>query len=268
MSKNPRLNDPYLNEFIYSLVYNMSHIEKMRLPGRYRQLLGKEAAAQRFIAGSSMEVKLEFLAMVGITWFMGFCAVGQDVPPLIVKLVKDFSAKSKAAVLKEAAAQKFFFTADKHVMHSFGLVSQISHSNQYRVNMAYIRSVYHLENWDKKFEEPTTDNMFAAGEAAARAARIINKALSHYENSATYDLTQTQLRVLLYMYDRLNAYVKEEDVYAYFVGFMPKPSLIKAIRKLHRDYLLRRSATDGSAYTITATGVTKAQSFLQNVTQE
>ena len=124
MSKNPRLNDPYLNEFIYSLVYNMSHIEKMRLPGRYRQLLGKEAAAQRFIAGSSMEVKLEFLAMVGIKWFMGFCAVGQDVPPLIVKLVKDFSAKSKAAVLKEAAAQKFFFTADKHVMHSFGLVSR------------------------------------------------------------------------------------------------------------------------------------------------
>jgi len=262
-----KINDPALNEFLYSIVYNMSHIEKIRLPRQFRKVLGEEKSAQRFIANTSLEMKLEFLALAGVRWNLVFSGVANDVPQSVNKIIRDFSTKSKAQVLKDCAEQRFFFSADKHIIQAIGMLSQMTHSNQYRVNMAYIRSVYHLEGWDKKLQEPTTDNMYAAAEAAGRAAAILNKAISFYENCQNYDLTKCEVRVIIYMYQKLNAYVKEEDVFAHFVGHMAKGAVGRAIKRLHREYLLRKSATE-DAYTITATGVAKVQLFLNQVTQE
>jgi len=61
--------------------------------------------------------------------------------------------------------------------------------------------------------------------------------------------------------------VKAEDVYAHFVGHLAKGAVGGAVKRLHREYLQRKSATE-EGYTITATGVAKVQLFLNQVTQE
>src|SRR5689334_12800086 len=101
----PRITiSPFLNDFLYDVIYHASIEEKKNLPRRYIKRVKNAASARRFVDHSYLEEKMEVFSALGVQWYMVFFDDGRNKLRTIRQIFEAYKVdidKSMAANLIE-----------------------------------------------------------------------------------------------------------------------------------------------------------------------
>lgn len=267
MSKVGKLiNNPILNDFIYTLLFQATLEEKRGLPGRYRKIAMSGRASKKFATTSTREEKEFILSHFGMEYF--YVIARQGMPLQKFKDILDrFEKKKKVAALKDMAEEMVFVSSDKEFIRLLGLMSQSIHHHTYFMNMEFQRQGYHIQKWAKNNlnkEDLATRELDQSAKILAKT--LLNGCLAMDYIPGRTGFTGTQMKILLYLYSVSHTYVLTEKIYNVFAGSMSPNAYRMAIKQLIDNFFVTKVTREGEAsFTISGAGIKQVNDFIQRV---
>lgn len=259
------LIDPILNDVVYSLLYGASYEEKRGLRGKYLRAAMSGEKAKRFCATSTREEKEYMLAHFGVKFFYGFSREGVSMNKLKDILAK-FDAGKKVAALNDIAEAGIFVTSDKEVIRALGLMAQSIHHHSFFLNLEFLRQGYHIQKWKKHSNNNQDMEAREADESAkVLATTMLNACVSMDYVTGLTGITQTAMKILLYLYASSHTYVKDDVIYARFAGAFNKTKYRYAMKALLKEGLIQQhGARFKREATITGPGIKHVNNFFNS----
>ena len=263
------INLPVLRDYVYSILYNASSEEKKNLPPRYIRYMRSERLAKQFTKRSNLDEKLSLLSYFGINWFL--VMVDEEVTGIkqLKQIMAQFKEDKKISSLKDIVNMKLFVTSSKEFSCLLGLMAQTIHHQAYKLNLEYTRTGYHVRRWSRRFEEGSGVSPDQTLEDSMLLAKtLLSTSLILETCDVVHRLTQSEIRILLYLYTMKHTYVDVAQIQDYFNGYETKVSLTRSLRSLVDTQHLQPSAIAKSKqYTITGIGIRAVTAFQESVIQ-
>lgn len=267
MSKVGKLiNNPILNDFIYTLLFQASLEEKRSLPGRYRKIAMSSRLAKKFATTSTREEKEFVLSHFGMSYFY---VVGRSGMPVekFKDILDKFEKKKKALALKEMAEEMIFVSSDKEFVRLLGLMSQSIHHHTYFMNMEFQRQGYHIQKWAKNNlnqEDLLTREIDQNAKVVAKTC--LNACVSMDYIPGRTGFTGTQMKILLYLYTVSHTYVPTDKIYNVFAGYISINAYRMAIKQLTDNmFVTKMNGKEEVSFTISGMGIKQVNDFTQKV---
>ena len=110
--RNKSLQNPILNDFVYTVLYNSSYEQKRGLEGKFLKAAMSEKSAKAFSSHSSTDEKNLILSHFGFEYFTVIAKRGLSLEKMKDILLK-FESNKKVAALKDLAEEGLIVTSDK-----------------------------------------------------------------------------------------------------------------------------------------------------------
>jgi hypothetical protein len=257
--------DPILNDFVYSFLYGASYEEKRGLRGKYLRAAMNGGAAKRFCTTSTREEKEYLLSHFGINFFYVFAKQGVSVAK-----IKEIGAKietgKKVAALRDMAEAGIYVSSDKDFIRSLGLMSQSIHHHSFFLNLEFLRQGYHIQKW-KKHSANTQDLAAREADESAKvlATTMLNACVAMDYVPGMTGVTQTAMKLLLYLYAVSHTYVKDDVLYGRFAGSFNKTKYRHAMKALIKEGLIQQHGIKAKREaTITGPGIKHVNNFFNS----
>lgn len=260
------LNNPILNDFVYTLLFNASIDEKRGLKGKYLRAAMNGAAAKRFATNSTREEKEYIMSHFGVEFFYVIAKRGVTLP-MMKQILTKYETDKKVQAMKDIAETGLFVTSDKEFLRLLGLMSQSIHHPSFFLNMEFIRQGYHIQKWKKHNLNGLDMETREADESAKIVAKtILNGAITFDYSGGKTGVTPLEMKILVYLYTLSHTYIKDDLLFNYFSGAVNKNKYRYAMKALIKDQLIQQHGLSSKReYTISGAGVKHVNSFLQHV---
>lgn len=259
-----KINDPVLNDYLYSILYNLTFEAKKSIPPRFLKFLKSQREAEKFIKTSSLDEKLSLLSFIGLNYFL--VLVDENVTGIkdLRKILEKYKNKQKISALKDIVDLRLFVTSNKEFQTLLGLVAQTIHHQSYQLNLEYTRSGYHVLNWDKKISSGQEGAAYKQLDLLAKT--LLSTSVLLGKVPYLFQLRLIQIKILLYLYPLKHTYVSLVQLWDYFGPQDPKVKISGAMRDLVNSQHVQCSAiTKNREYTITANGIRIVNELMEAV---
>lgn len=256
------VNNPILNDFVYSLLYGASYEEKRGLKGKYLRAAMSGKAAKHFATNSSREEKEYVMAHFGVKFFY-VIAKREGTMATLKELLTKFDTGKKVSALKDIADAGIFVTSDKELSRLLGHMSQSIHHHSFFLNMEFIRQGYHIQKWKKhnlNGLDATSREIDESSKVLAKT--LLNACLAMDFAAGGTGITPTQMKLLLHLYAISHTFIKDDELYGYFVGAFNKTKYRYAMKALVKEGLVvQHGPASKREVTISGTGIKRVNEF-------
>lgn len=145
--------DPIFNDFLYTVLFNMSASEKRGLHGKYLKAAMSEKSAKAFIQNATDEDKKYILSHAGYKFYWVLQKDNFKAEYLREILTK-FESSNHVSALRDIAHQGIFVTAEKEFIRLLSLMSSAIHQSSFYFDLSMLRTGWHIKSWKKRFFNP------------------------------------------------------------------------------------------------------------------
>lgn len=260
------VNDPILNEFVYTVLYHSTLEEKRGLRGKYLKISRNSKAAKTFATTSSREEKDYILAHFGIESFTVFAKRGTGLLKF-KEILEKFEKNKKVAALSAIAEERIFVTSDKEFLRLLTFMSSAIHHHTHSLNLELIRQGYHIQKWAKQYKnekDMQTKEADACAKLLARTCLSANFMMEAWPGNTGY--TALEMKILLYLYTVPHLSVPKGVLFGKFMGYTNGHKFSGALRALEAEQLVLRHCIDGdNEFMITGLGVKQIGEYVNRV---
>ena len=216
MSKILSVN-PYLSEYVYDLLWNITDEDRRKLPRKYWRLLSSSTRARNFADFSTLEEKMQLFSALNMEYGIVFCQNKFNNVAVLKQILSKYQADRSAGAVKDITGLKIFVSADKEMSFLLSLISQTIHHKSYFINQQYNKVGFSVKEWDKT--KTTIEG--AEFKDAIENCDIIDKTLLNCMVNADnapdlLGLTSFDVKTLLYLNQFRHSYIEREAVADYF----------------------------------------------------
>lgn len=259
--------NPCLNEIVYSVLRSASRDDLLKLKGRFLKAAKSEKMAKLFAATASSDDKKTLLAEFGVRFFT--ILVNDDTVTVtdLKNILDKFEENQKGSALENLADHEIYVESDKTYIHLLGLMANTSNHPSYKLSLEFNRAGYHARKWTVSSKNKHDENVSGAmREADYVASLMLNSSLVVDRSSVLFDITEAQLKILIYLYTKRHTHLTKEQVYEKFLGNFTIQMVSTALTKLKDRYFVDRHLTaDPHQFTITSRGIGVVNRYFQTV---
>lgn len=252
------INDPIVNELAFDALFHLSQPDKIgKLSVKELRAIKNANTARHYASQLSLDEKAILFAKIGMCFSLGVHAVDWNLKDWYKK-IKDLT---KSKQLAETSKIKVVVVTNKKIINFLNMMSNITHSDGYLLNMDFHRVGKFVNNW--KDERRDADSLAEALDYA--------KVLNRYSLVQTMSMkgvrgkTETgdlDLSLLMFLYDFGDNYVDRPAIQDYFGGAYKKTIIAAALKRLIDKALIERNPTVRlPEYQITSFGTTAVMEF-------
>ena len=262
MPKKVLLNDPVINEIAFDYLFALSAGQREKLNAKELRAVKSAKKCRHFVETISLDEKLFLLAKLGC----GFSIVFHNGNPIATKEVKELYVKYKGMknvqIVDDMAAHKIVVTSDRTLINFLNVLSDLSHSDTYLLNLDYHKVGHFINNW-KPERKPDVIGISDALEGAKLINKLTLTAIMEVKHiKGVSGIADLDLNILMLLYDNRTKYVSRSTIDNYFGGAYKKTIIAAAIKRLELKILIDRNPTTKILeYQITALGNTAVMDF-------
>lgn len=255
------INNPALNDFVYTVLFHASLEEKRGLKGKYLKAAMDGKAAKVFATTSTLEEKEHLLAHFGVESFFVFAKRGMNLLKF-KDILEKFDKRKRVSAIADIAQEGVFVTSDKEFLRLLGIMSQAIHHPSYVLNLEMDRQGYHIKKWAKKYtnkEDVHTRELEANAKLLAQTCLSANLMMDFTPGNT--GISAPQMKILLFLYTLSHIYVSEERILSALAGSVGKIQYAAAMRPLVAGQFVLRHAK-GKEYTIAGPGIRQVNEYM------
>lgn len=260
------LINPVLNDFIYTLLFESPYELKRGLKGKFLKAAVNSKSAKIFSTTSTREEKEYIMSHMGIEYFYVIAKKGMSLQNF-KGILEKFESSKKVSALQDISRQGVFVTSDKEFLRLLGLMSQSIHHPAFFLNLELNRQGYSIKKWPKK----NLNQQDLLVRELDENAKVISKTILNSCVSMDYcrgltGVSDTEMKILLYLYNKSHTYIPNEQLLSFFAGNMSKTKYRGAVKRLLAGQLIQKhGAIKELELTITGPGVRQVNNFINNV---
>lgn len=257
----------FLNEFVYTCLYNVTQEQKKNLSKATLKILSTAARAKAFASNSTKDEKEVVLTELGYQWGTIIFPKGVQSVNALKKLMKEVEEGRTATGLSHLVGEKIFITTDKETAFYLGLAAaSISHKN-YFMNLDLQKTGHALKKWSKRVNNETNEDILEAIEFSDAIDRLIAESISMGKYCEGFlGIMERDLVVLQYLSENRHIYMDKDRIEGRFKGTIKGTGVTTALKKLYEsDYIRKHINTRPPKFTITASGIDVITRFRNRV---
>lgn len=264
MLKNRIIHDPFLDEFLYHLIYKASREQRDRFPIETTKIFKSSKAAKGFIKKATLEQKLYFLTLFGVEWSM-VLGNRKTIPKDLKAIIGLFKSDKHTDALDLMIEKNIFVFSGEQFMDYMGVMGAVNHDNSYSYNIELKKAGYHLKKWQKNVSYKNYDETVESGETYSKLLDLVLKVLlNEISVEANHGLKENDLMILLFLYSKRSTNVSHEFLWDYFGGYIDKREVSQTVKRLRDKYFVRASAISKQReYAITTLGINSLNMFIK-----
>lgn len=259
--------NPCFNELVYSVLRSADKDDLLKLKGRFLKAAKTEKAAKYFAANASYQEKAALLAEFGVRFFTVIVNDDKVVQADFKRILDKFEANQKASALEALADLGIYVESDKQYIHLLGLMANTTNHPSYKLSLEYKRQGYHAKKWTISSRNKHDNNITETIEDADYVAKMfLSSTLIAERSPVLFDVPESHLKILLYLYTVRHTYVTKERVLEKFLGNFTIQMVTTVLTKLtDRLFVERNSAASPPVFTITSRGIGVCNRYFQTV---
>ncbi len=252
------VNDIVINELAFDALFHLAQPEHRDKLTAVELRAATSAKTARFWSeNTTLDEKLMLFAKIGIsgTFFL------HPIKWKYKKEIEKFREMTKGEQLDMMAKTKLVAVSDKQIANTLSVMSKISHSDTYILNMDFHRVGNFVTKW--KDQRANVEKLTAAFDGASEINRLsfsLIMALKTIKGKTRFfDL---DIILLMFFYENKDGYVSRTTIEDGFGGVFKKTLITAAIKRLTVTTMIERSPlTNEPEYQITALGITTVMDF-------
>lgn len=259
----PTTQERSLNEFVYTVVMNMSNQQRQGLPDHLRIHTSTQKRFHKFIEKSNTDQKRELLNHANLSSFLVIAPMGITGNKDCEEVITKFKNNDIQDGLRQAVKSNFFVSSDADLAFALGRLSQTMNGVPYIQNLELKRAAEAVRRWSKKL--PVSDEV--DDESIDLIHRILLWSGINWEQSASVvGLEADHLKMLFYLYTLRNRFTSKEKMDGFFAGIIPLQRM-KGIYVILRNEMLIQHQYDNKnvGYVITKKGIRICNQFRDRV---
>lgn len=260
-SKRILINSPTINELVFDKLYNMNEQQRLKFTPKELRAFKSSKKARVFVERSTLDEKLLILAKLGIGWAFELFG-GASFTPASDRY-KKYEEMTKLQMVDEAVNENFVVLTDRVAMNYLSVMSDLTHSDVYLLNLDFHKVGSAIMGW-KKIWEPDTKSLQESIENAAIINRLIlNSLLEAKKMRGSSDVADIEFVLLLFLYDNRKEYVPREMIINRFAGLYKKTIITTAIKRMvDKNHSFRNPVYSNiHEYQITSLGISAIMDF-------
>ena len=265
----PRKNisvNPYLSEYIYDLLWNVTDEERKKISRKYWFILKSATRSRNFADFSTLEEKMRLCSELGIEYALVFTKDKIANTESLKKVMSMYAEDKKAGAIKELSQLKVFVSTDRDLSFLLSLMSASIHQKTYYLNQQLNKLGYSLKNWDKNLVTPEGKELRETIDSTELIDKtLFNCALTIDFVKNVLDIDPFDMKVILYLNTLRRTYIQREHVIGFFKDFNPKKIGTSLKRLLVNGYISKYPEVKTFKYTITEKGIKTVSDFRQLV---
>lgn len=261
----PRKNisaNPYLSEYVYDLVWNLTADNKKKLSSRYWKLFQSSVRARNFADFSTLEEKMRLFSELEIDYALVISKEKLQNSEGLKRVMQMYQEDLQAGAVKEISRLKTFVVSARETAFLLSIMSQTIHHKDYFLNQQLNKTAYHIKKWKKDAISPEGEEI----RDAINSVDIIDRTLMNC--AMNLDLVQTilgvhplDMKILLYLNKYRHKYISKEEVIEDFGGYNKKKISISLKRLLLNNYTKKYPDVLHMKYTLSHIGITAVGNF-------
>ncbi len=259
--KNVSIN-PYLSEYVYDLLWNITPEVKKKLSRKYWHLTTSSTRARNFADFSTLEEKMRLFSELDVEHALVFMQGKIKNTDSLKKVLAMYESDKQAGAAKEISALKVFVSADKELSFLLSLMSQTIHYRSYFLNQQLNKTSYHIKNWNKNQISNEGQELREAIEGSSIIDRtMLNCTINMDLVQGLFSVNPLDMKLLLYLNQFKHTYIEKEIVVEFFVGYNKK-KVSTSLKRLKLGGFIRNHVDlTNLKYTLTQTGVKTVGDF-------
>lgn len=258
---------PQLNSYLYDICYNLPEEKIRRLPIKYRRILFTERGTRGFCEKSTIDEKLHFFHLIGLTNSLTIFPETIKGKNQTKEFFKNYEEGKIAAAQKDSVVLNVYVSCDKQLSHLMGLMAMNLSGNGYRINLDYNKTAFHLKDWSKQLKTAdgnTFDETIDSADLIVKT--MLNTIDSSYRSDLLHEITQMDIRLLLFMYLNRSRYISKEYIWSFFITSATKGKVTSAIKRMHQDGFIQKHIDwKNLKYTIASKGENMVYEFMKRI---
>lgn len=267
MPKKFVLRDPFLEEYVYNILYNVTQEQKKFLGKSSLKILSTSTRAKNFSAWSSLDEKQKLLSELGYQYVFMIVPSKLNTVQELKTMMKNYEEGRASMGVEHAAKMKIFVTTDKETVHLLGLAAATIHHDNYLMSLDLMKTGHALKKWSKRAENPTTEEEKEAIEYGDTINRLIYESImaSSY-TEGLIGVNNRDLLLLLFLMRNRHTYLSKERIFDHFRGIIKLSNVTSGIKQLlMNNYIRKHVDFNKPRYMITSSGIQLVNNFRSRV---
>ena len=266
MQKLKTLSDPIFNDFLYTILFNLTAAQKRQLGGKYLKASMSERAAKTFIKSATDDEKKYLLTLCGFRFF--WALFREDLNGSKLREVLDkYDKDEKPKALKDVMEYGLYVESDTNFMKLLGYVSRTIHHHAYFKNMEMAKVGFQIKRWKKRAFLPGDLEMRNISDGATEMAKMLLSGTIIVDYiKAILGISPAQMKILLYLYTCQHRHTSEDFLFEFFYSYIRQAEIKKSLIDLRNEgYIDVERGENSKMYTIAAKGIGVVNEFFKNV---
>lgn len=255
---------------MYDICYNLPTEVIKTLPMRYRRILHSERATKNLCERSTIDEKLHFFYHIGLTNSLTIFPEKIKGKNHVKEFFKKYDEEKLASVRKDHAVLNIYVSTDRETSHLMGLMGMTISDRGFVVNYDYNKTSYHLKGWSKKLTSTDINELNETVESADIVVKtMLNTANSLDTSDMLHGVSQTDLKMLLFLFLRRSRYTLIEKMWEYFMTSITKRKITSSLKRLLlSEYLQKHIDWRTPSYIISAKGINLVYEFVKRILKQ
>lgn len=261
MKKQLAVN-PYINEFLYDVLFNATTEEKRSVPKRYMKKIKTASAAKQFCNKSVLEEKLEVFSALGMGWTIVLFNKTRK-QKTVNQMFEKLKSTERKDYINVAMENGMYLMSDRHFAYFQGLMADQTNHGIFSQNLLLNKAGFHIGGWKKKINSGETVLAKEHAEVSKYLVEtVLNTAINLEYMQGMLELTPNDFKVLCYLYTRYHVYVSYSEILQRFSGNMSMNKVTGCLRRLSQNNHVQKPPNPNTKeYQITAIGIKSVNTF-------
>lgn len=267
MPKKFVIRDPFLEEYVYHILYNVTRDQKKNLGKSALKVLSTSTRAMNFASWSTLDEKQKMLAELGYHYTFLITPDKVNTVNELKVMMKKYEEGRAAKGVEHAAKTDIFITTDKETIQLLGLSAATIHHDNYLMSLDLMKTGHALKKWSKKVTNEDHEESKDAIDYADLLDRLFYESIivSHY-TEGLIGLKERDFLIIMYLHRNRHLYLNKDRIADNFRGILPLAGVTSGIKQLlMNNYIRKHVDYMHPKYMITASGVQLVSQFRNRV---
>lgn len=226
--KRPMAQEKSLQEFLYTVLMELSLEQRKSLPERIRKHINTAKRAQKFIERSSTDQKRELFTYLNLSSFFVVTPIGILGNRDFLDVIEQFRYNSITEGIRAAVKSNIFVSGDRDFAFTLGGLSQIMASAPYVQHLELKRAANVVRHWPKKIKHEDDNEL----DSIDIVKLVLWSGMNWERTKGVAGLTSNYMKVLCFLYIHKSKYVERERISRFFAGEISNIKLLAIYRNL------------------------------------
>lgn len=258
--------NPFLNDFIYDIIYQATTEQKRGLPRRYTKKVRDSAATRKFVDRSYFEEKMEVLQSLGYSWFFIFFEQTKHDGRTLKEIFEKYRADEKRTPAQSLLENRMYVTSDRKFAHQLGLMADFANSPHYSQSLLLNKAGYHIQKWKKQMKAPINDMARDQMDISKYLVEMSLNMTIQVDYTEDFGMARNDFKILSYLYTKQHIFVDYVNITQRFSNNLTLAKITGSLRRLLNNSMISKTPkVTERKYQITALGINAIATFYKNV---